>query len=227
MARRRLDPRPRDARLARRGRAHRLCGRFLPGPAGAGPGGFPEDREPRPEPGRIPGRPRRGGPGPLRPLRPASRESSSSRDSSTRRCPASRSAAGPSSASTATPTRRPGSGSNPSIPASRPGGYLIVDDYGLIPECRAAVDDLPARARDRRADREGRLERRSAGDARTSRPRGPQPGDASRPPSTPSSARAGRAAGARTRSPPSASSSWSASCAELRRKLGNTAKEPE
>ena len=45
MARRRIDPRPRDARFARRGRATVVGRRLLPGPAGARPGGLPEDRE--------------------------------------------------------------------------------------------------------------------------------------------------------------------------------------
>ena len=43
VARRRVDPRPRDPRLARRRRPHRLGRRLLPGPAGARPEAFPED----------------------------------------------------------------------------------------------------------------------------------------------------------------------------------------
>ena len=41
----------------------------------------------------------------------------------------------------ATPTKRPGSGSNPSIRACPQADYLIVDDYGLIGECEQAVED--------------------------------------------------------------------------------------
>ena len=35
--------------------------------------------------------------------------------------------------------------------ASAPGGYLIVDDYGALEECRRAVDEFRERARDRRS----------------------------------------------------------------------------
>ena len=44
-------------------------------------------------------------------------------------------------------------------PGLSAGGYLIIDDYGLIKECRCGRRRLPPRARDHRADREGRLER--------------------------------------------------------------------
>ena len=85
---------------------------------------------------------------PRRRCRVTSRVSGSSRGwssfpgSSARRCPISGVVAGPSYGSTATPTRRPGSGSTRCTPGLSRGGYLIIDDYGLIPECRGAVDDF-------------------------------------------------------------------------------------
>jgi len=34
---------------------------------------------------------------------------------------------------------------NALYPRLSPGGYVIVDDYGALPNCRAAVDDYRAR----------------------------------------------------------------------------------
>ena len=64
---------------------------------------------------------------------------------------------------------RRGSRSSACTRGLTPGGYLIIDDYGSFPGCRRAVDEFRARARDRRADREGRLRPASAGGARATR----------------------------------------------------------
>ncbi len=47
------------------------------------------------------------------------------------------------------------------VPGLAPGGYLIVDDYLPLDQCRRGGRRFPSRARHRRADRGGRLERRA------------------------------------------------------------------
>ena len=60
---------------------------------------------------------------------------------------------GRSSASTATPTRRPGSRSTCLYPGLAVGGHLILDDYGSFEGCRRAVDEFRLAPRDRGAAR--------------------------------------------------------------------------
>jgi O-methyltransferase len=79
-------------------------------------------------------------------------------------------------------------------PGLSSGGYLIIDDYGLIQECRAAVDDF--RREHRIAEP---IEKVDWNAVRWRREDEPDPNtealaDRSRPVSTPSSARAGEAA---------------------------------
>ena len=107
--------------------------------------------------------PARGGARQLRALRPRPRRAHRARASSRRRCPRSPATAGRSCASTPTPTRRRARRSTRCTRGLAVGGYLIVDDYGVMAqqECRRAVDEFRARARHRRTARAGRLDLRA------------------------------------------------------------------
>ena len=109
-------------------------------------------------------------------------------------------------------------------PGLSAGGYLIVDDYGLIPECRAAVEDYRREHAIgepiEKVDWNGIRWRRE--DQPAARPAGPA--SASRPPSTPSSS---RAAQKRARGPVATERELELEreLRRLRQKLG-TGKEP-
>ena len=218
LARRRIDPRPRDARLAGRRRAHGLGGRLLPGPAGAGPDGVSRGPRARPQPGRLSRRLRGGGAGPLRPLRARAGRRA-------RRGLLRRDAAAPARPALVdrAPRRRHlrGDLGRARIPLPGPVGGRLPDRRRLRPDRRVPRGGrgLPARARDHRADREDRLERRPlatrgrAGRRALGERRRGAPGRGAE-----RSARRGRGRRGRT-SPPRASSSWSASSSELRERL--------
>ena len=139
MARRRVDPHARDARLARR-RAHRVGRRLLRG--------LPRGRRS----GRRLARPARFDflAAPLDDVRASfarlgceQRLCASCPGSSSRRCRRWPASAGRSCASTPTPTRRRAGAALP-LPRPRAGGYLILDDYGSFEGCRRAVDEFRA-----------------------------------------------------------------------------------
>ena len=161
MARRRFDPDARDARLARRERPHRLRRRLLPGlPGGRRPGSPQRDRLPgRAAVDEVEASFARFG---------LERACASCPASSRRRCRRWRAAAGRSSGSTATPTRRPGCAR---VALPRPRGRRPPDRRRLPASCRVRARGrrVPRAARDRASRSRTSTGRASAGGARTTR----------------------------------------------------------
>jgi O-methyltransferase len=109
-------------------------------------------------------------------------------------------------------------------PGLSAGGYLIIDDYGLIKECRAAVDDYR-----REHGITEPIEKIDWNEVRWRREDEPEPSTASpagtsRGVSTPSSARAGNAA--RTRIPTERELELERELRELRERLGIVGGQP-
>ena len=204
VAGRRVDRHARHARRPRRDGRTRLRRRLVPG-LPRGPATTPRGERATSAPSTSSRRPLEEVRGELRAARldeACDVRARLLRGHAARRSPA---AAGRSSASTATPmTPRALALRLRSTPASRVGGYLIVDDYGALDECRRAVDEFRAehgitepleqvdwtcvrwRRDERCADRErrrrgapGRGTRRAAA-ARRRAPRGPARADGAR-----------------------------------------------